>query len=153
MIGRDPRHEYDLHKIHQRGLLDNPSGYGPLPPQGPIGPFLVFMLVLLLMIILCETIFGALPRLPGTNEIDQLHAAGTLIRIIDSILFSWGARIFAGLLILNAGISLKNQAFGLAFISIIGAIVIGTAPMWVKNIFDIGGGTLFSAIFMGRLYV
>ena len=122
-------------------------------PNGPMWPCFLFLL-LLIILLYCDIIFGKIPRLPGANEIDKLHAAGTLIRIIDNALFSWGARIFAGLLILNAGVSLKNQAFGVALISIIGAIIIGTAPMWVKNIFDIGGGTLFSSLYQWtNLYV
>lgn len=50
----------------------------------------------------------------------------------------------AGLAVLGAGWNLKEQRFGIAVVCIIAAIVIGTAPMWVKNIFDMGGGTLFS---------
>ena len=94
----------------------------------------------------CDAFAARSIRLPGDDQMDKLEAAGTLLRIVDSAIFSWGARIFAGVLILNAGVSLKNQAFGLAFISVVGAIIVGTAPLWVKNIFDIGGGTLFSML-------
>jgi hypothetical protein len=41
---------------------------------------------------------------------------------------------------LSAGYNLKEQRFGVAIICIIAAIVLGTAPIWVENIFSIGGG-------------
>ncbi|MCB9061467.1 MAG: hypothetical protein H6622_08100 [Halobacteriovoraceae bacterium] len=92
-----------------------------------------------------DSAFAASIKLPGTDSSDKLEAAGTLLRMVDTALFKWGARIFAGLGILSAGWHLKDQRFGLAVISVIGSILIGTCPMWVKNIFDIGGGsTLFS---------
>jgi len=83
--------------------------------------------------------FGA-TRIPGADASDKLEAAGTLLRIVDSVLFSWGARIFAGLCVMSAGWNLKEQRFGMAVLCIVAAIVLGTAPTWVKNIFDIGGG-------------
>lgn len=83
--------------------------------------------------------FGA-TRIPGADASDKLEAAGTLLRIVDSVLFSWGARIFAGLCVMSAGWHLKEQRFGFAVLCIVAAIVLGTAPTWVKNIFDIGGG-------------
>ena len=111
-------------------------------------PFILAMTVILYCILaLCsENALANIPRLPGTDEMDKLSAAGTLLRLIDSFLFKFGARIMAGLAVLGAGWNLKEQRFGLAIVCIIAAIVIGTAPMWVKNIFDMGGGTLFSYI-------
>lgn len=79
-------------------------------------------------------------KIPGTDASGQLEAAGTLLKIIDTGLFKWGARIFAGICIMSAGWSLKEQRFGIAIICVIGAIIFGTAPTWVKNIFSIGGG-------------
>ena len=85
--------------------------------------------------------------LPGADASDKLEAAGTLMRIVDTGLFKWGARVFAGLCIMSAGWSLKEQRFGVAVICVLGAIVFGTAPKWVKNIFDIGGNqSIFSKI-------
>ena len=85
-----------------------------------------------------ERLEAALRRLAAA--LDKLEAAGTLLRIIDSVLFSWGARIFAGLCVMSAGWNLKEQRMGIAILCIVAAIVLGTAPTWVKNIFDIGGG-------------
>ena len=86
-------------------------------------------------------------RIPGTDASDKLEAAGTLLRLVDSVLFSWGARIFAGLAIMSAGWNLKEQRFGIAVLCVVAAIVLGTAPTWVKNIFDIGGGGgIFSVV-------
>lgn len=78
-------------------------------------------------------------QLPGTDASDKLEAAGTLLRLVDTALFKWGARIFAGICIMSAAWSLKEQRFGIAIICIIGAIVFGTAPSWVRNIFAISG--------------
>lgn len=78
--------------------------------------------------------------LPGTDASDKLEAAGTLLRLLDTALFKWGARIFAGICIMSAAWSLKEQRFGIAIICIVGALIFGTAPTWVKNIFSIGAG-------------
>lgn len=80
-------------------------------------------------------------RLPGSDASDKLEAAGTLLRLVDTGLFSWGARIFAGICIMSSAWALKEQRFGIAIICIVGAIIFGTAPTWVKNIFSIGGGS------------
>jgi len=88
-------------------------------------------------------------RIPGADQSDKLEAAGTLLRLVDTGLFKWGARIFAGICIFSSAWSLKEQRFGTAVICIIGAILFGTAPTWVKNIFDIGGGGgIFSQTFV-----
>lgn len=83
-------------------------------------------------------------RIPGVDVTDRLTAAGTLLRIVDSFVFTFGARLMAGLAVLGAGWNLKEQRFAMAIICVIAAILIGTVPMWVKNIFEIGGGTIFS---------
>ncbi|PIQ68562.1 MAG: hypothetical protein COV91_03475 [Candidatus Taylorbacteria bacterium CG11_big_fil_rev_8_21_14_0_20_46_11] len=148
----DPHTNYYLVKERMKELQDEVNRSGP-GPKIPIWP-LILIIAIVLACLHGADAFAAIPRLPGSDQSDKLQAAGTLLRIIDSAIFSWGARIFAGLLILNAGVSLKNQAFGLAFISVVGAIVVGTAPMWVKNIFDMGGGTLFSMLSsFGGIYV
>ena len=139
----DPYDSYYLVKQRIHELTEEKKYYHPGPPS-PVWPWVILLLFVAIFCIGPDALAASIPRLPGTDQSDKLQAAGSLLRIIDSVLFSWGARIFAGLLILNAGVCLKNQAFGLAFISIIGAIMVGTAPMWVKNIFDMGGGTLFS---------
>jgi len=47
--------------------------------------------------------------------------------------------------VLSAGWALKDQRFGIAAICLAGAVMIGTAPKWVKNIFDVGDNqSLFS---------
>jgi len=78
--------------------------------------------------------------LPGSDASDKLEAAGTLLRLLDTALFKWGARLFAGICIMSAAWSLKEQRFGIAIICIVGALIFGTAPTWVKNIFSIGAG-------------
>ena len=75
----------------------------------------------------------------GDDGVKQLTAAGTLLKILDIGIFQWGARIFAGLCIMSSAWSLKEQRFGVAVICIVGAILFGTAPKWVANLFAIGG--------------
>ena len=82
----------------------------------------------------------AATRIPGTDASNKLEAAGTLLRIVDTTLFVWGARLFAGIAILSAGWNLKEQRFGVAVISVISALIFGTLPIWIENIFSIGGG-------------
>lgn len=92
-----------------------------------------------------EIVLAALTRLPGEDASDKLEAAGTLLKILDTGLFKWGARIFAGICIMSSAWALKEQRFGIAIICVVGAIIFGTAPTWVKNIFEIGGNeSLFS---------
>lgn len=100
----------------------------------------LLLLLLLLLLTLVSFAVQAGPRIPGTDAADQLEAAGTILRIVDTALFEWGARLFSGISILSAGYNLKEQRFGVAIICIIAAIILGTAPVWVENIFSIGGG-------------
>jgi len=109
------------------------------PPLGTwLGMALMLLLAGLALAFVPEVMAQA--RIPGADASDKLEAAGTLLRLVDTALFKWGARIFAGICIFSSAWSLKEQRFGTAVICIIGAIIFGTAPTWVKNIFDIGGG-------------
>ena len=115
---------------------------------GPGGPPPLLLLLLMfgtvaLMFVAPDAFSQA--RIPGTDESSKLEAAGTLLRILDTGIFVWGARLCAGVMVFSAGLNLKEQRFGIAFICVIGALVIGTAPMWVKNIFEIGGGSVFGS--------
>ena len=101
--------------------------------------FLFILIAALLVWLAHAQAYGA-THIPGQDASDKLEAAGTLLRIVDSVLFAWGARIFAGLCVMSAGWNLKEQRFGIAVLCVVAAIVLGTAPTWVKNIFDIGGG-------------
>ena len=99
-----------------------------------------FWWLILIVIGVFASMAHAGPRIPGADAADKLEAAGTVLRIVDTALFKWGARLFAGISILSAGYNLKEQRFGVAIICIIAAIILGTAPIWVENIFAIGGG-------------
>src|SRR3989338_763309 len=108
----------------------------------------VYLVTLASWLLLCTTIALAetIPTLGGdANGISKLTAAGTLLRIVYSFLFSFGARLMAGLAVLGAGWNLKEQRFAMAIICIIAAIMMGTVPMWIKNIFEMdgSGGTIF----------
>ena len=86
-------------------------------------------------------------RLPGEDISAQMESAGTLLRFVDTGIFQWTARILAGLCIFGAGWSLKEMRFGPAVIGVIAAILFGTAPTWVKNIFSISGSnSVFSQL-------
>ena len=78
--------------------------------------------------------------LPGTDPSSQMETAGSLLKLIDTAVFTWIARLLAGMCVLSAGWSLKEQKYNTAVICILAAVVIGTAPAWVKNIFAMGGG-------------
>jgi hypothetical protein len=108
----------------------------------------VYLVAVASWLLLCATIALAetIPTLGGSADgISKLTAAGTLLRIVDSFLFSFGARLMAGLAVLGAGWNLKEQRFAMAIICIIAAIMMGTVPMWIKNIFEMdgSGGTIF----------
>ncbi len=104
-------------------------------------------LVLLGVIVSMPQAFAASTHLPGDDVSDKLEAAGTLLKLIDTGIFKWGAKVFAGLLVMSGGWALKEQRFGIAAICVAGAVVIGTTPKWVKNIFDVGDNqSLFSQV-------
>lgn len=116
--------------------------------NGPdIRVYMLFMMLGVLLIYFFQFDLTAAIRIPGSDVSDKLTAAGTLLRIVDTGLFKWGARIFAGLCLMSGGWALKEQKYGIFIICIIGAIIFGTIPAWVANIFEIGGNkTLFSVI-------
>ncbi len=108
-------------------------------PKQPKHLLLILLGIAFFIFLFCFNSYGA-SRLPGADAADKLEAAGTLLKLVDTALFIWGARIFAGIAILSAGWNLKEQRFGVAIICVVSALIFGTAPIWVKNIFDIGGG-------------
>lgn len=127
-------------------LSRGPAIRSPNPKNHDLWFIFILMSVFLALAFHAQA-YGA-TRIPGADASDKLEAAGTLLRMVDSVLFSWGARIFAGLCVMSAGWHLKEQRFGMAVLCIVAAIVLGTAPTWVKNIFDIGGGGgVFSQVF------
>lgn len=106
-----------------------------------------FALTVLYLVVHSEPSFAAITRLPGEDASDKLEAAGTLLKVLDTGIFKWGARLFAGICVMSSAWALKEQRFGIAVICVIGAIIFGTAPKWVKNIFDIGDNqSLFSQV-------
>lgn len=119
-------------------LIHGSQVRGPNPRRHEEWFFFIVIAILLIVFSHANALAGT--KIPGADASDKLEAAGTLLRIVDSVLFSWGARIFAGLCVMSAGWNLKEQRFGIAVLCIVAALVLGTAPTWVKNIFDIGGG-------------
>ena len=129
------------------GYLD-PSMQNPVMILGQDVRFWIWIVIAVGFVASILWVFSAecfaQASLPGSDVSDKLEAAGTLLRLLDTALFKWGARIFAGICIMSAAWSLKEQRFGIAIICIVGALIFGTAPTWVKNIFAIGGGdTIF----------
>ncbi|MBM4253409.1 MAG: hypothetical protein FJ146_15680 [Deltaproteobacteria bacterium] len=82
----------------------------------------------------------SLPSGGDADAASKLEVAGTLLRLIDTALFKWGARLFAGLCIMSAAWALKEQRVGIAIVAVLGALIFGTATTWVHNIFSISGG-------------
>ena len=119
---------------------------------GPLWVFFVFLLVAVILYLMSNVgaypAFAARIALPGGDDPrDKLEAAGTLLRAADIGIFQWGARVFSGLCIMSSAWSLKEQRFGMAGLCMLGAILFGTAPHWVKNIFEIGDNQgLFSHV-------
>ena len=81
----------------------------------------------------------SLPSGGDGDAASKLEVAGTMLRLLDTVLFQWGSRLFAGLCVLSAGWAIKEQRVGVAIICFIGALIFGTSAVWVKNIFAIGG--------------
>lgn len=102
---------------------------------------------LIIFFLIDSTIAIGASTLPAAdNQFSKFTAAGTLMNIVDSFLFSLGARLLAGIALLGAAWNLKEQRFSMAVICIFAAIMLGTIPLWVRNIFslDVGGGSIFT---------
>ena len=130
------------------GSLERHPGLPSKTTQVLVSIF-VFVLALMLVAILTASphALAAGTHLPGDDASDKLEAAGTLLKLIDTGIFKWGAKVFAGLLVMSGGWALKEQRFGIAAICVAGAVVIGTTPKWVKNIFEVGDNqSLFSEV-------
>lgn len=109
--------------------------------------FYIILVLLAFYALWYTSIAVADARLPGEDISSKMESAGTLLRFVDTGIFKWTARLLAGLCIFGAGWNLKEMRFGPAVISMIAAILFGTAPTWVKNIFSIGGAdSIFSSI-------
>jgi len=113
--------------------------------NGPEKWLVIFLVVAGFIALLGSNMAFGQVSLPGTDQTDKLEAAGTLLRIIDTGLFQWMSRIMAGLCIMSGAWALKEQRFGISVLCIVGAILFGTAPQWVKQIFNLGGNqSIFS---------
>lgn len=102
---------------------------------------LVAMITVLAIIVNLTPAWADSVRLPGEDISAQMESAGTLLRFVDTAIFGWVARLLCGLCIGGAAWSLKEARFGSAVIAIISALLFGTAPTWVKNIFSISGAS------------
>ena len=56
-----------------------------------------FWFWVLLALVTMASVAHAGPRIPGADAADKLEAAGTVLRIVDTALFKWGARLFSGI--------------------------------------------------------
>ena len=112
--------------------------------------FIIQFLVIVVLVCLTSgvtTAYADTVRLPGEDISSQMEGAGTLLRFVDTAIFSWVARLLCGLCVGGAAWSLKEARFGGAVIAIVSAILFGTAPTWVKNIFSItGANSVFSQV-------
>lgn len=103
-----------------------------------LGFLLILFLILAYLFSLTAWADGTTTMLPGEDASSKMKSAGILMHFIDTGLFRWAARVLAGICIFAAGWNLKEMRFGPAFISLISAILFGTAPTWVRNIFTLG---------------
>lgn len=85
-------------------------------------------------------------NVPGTDESGKLEGLGTLLKMTDTIMFSWGTKILSAVCIVAAGWSLKEQRIPVAILCIVGAIFLALSGTIVKNAFEVGGGgTIFNS--------
>ncbi|MGK5083500.1 hypothetical protein WDW37_09360 [Bdellovibrionota bacterium FG-1] len=108
---------------------------------------LAVMVYVFVMVLDPYTAFAGTVRLPGDDISAQMEGAGTLLKFLDTAIFGWVARLLCGLCVGGAAWSLKEARFGSAVVAIVSALLFGTAPTWVKNIFSISGSSsVFSQV-------
>ena len=66
-------------------------------------PMLAIFIATAIVLFVSIDALANIPRLPGSDQMDKLTAAGDLLRLVDSFLFKFGARLMAGLAVLAAG--------------------------------------------------
>ncbi len=112
------------------------------PPSGFW--FLVFIIGALCLFQVCDAYGG---RIPGEDVSDKMEAAGSLLKLTDTLLFNWVTKLLSGICILTGALALKDQRFPIFIMCIIAALLLGTISLWIKNIWAVGGGsTLFSFV-------
>ncbi|MGK5086900.1 hypothetical protein WDW86_05030 [Bdellovibrionota bacterium FG-2] len=126
------------------GIIVRPGG-PRRPDKTEVILLVVFFLITTVILMIAGSLgdqaalAATLPDTGGPDAAEKLQAASTLLHIADLSIFQWGARVFSGLCIMSSAWALKEQRFGMAGLSLAGAILFGTAPKWVKNIFEISG--------------
>ena len=126
------------HSISRTTGLEKNKGQ---PPNGIW--FLIFMTGLCVLLV-CDA-YGA--RIPGEDVSDKMEAAGSLLKLTDTLLFNWVTKILSGVCLLTGALALKDQRFPIFIMCVLAALLLGTISLWIKNIWSVGGGsTLFSMI-------
>ena len=107
---------------------------------------LALIAIMACLVAISSPALANIPRLPGEDPLDKLSAAGSLFRLADSLIFKIAARFMSGLLVLGSAWHLKESRYAIAGLCLLAAALVGFSPLFVKNIFDAGGGTIFSYI-------
>ena len=124
--------------------MENRDPVGGYPPRNRLTRIVIFMFLGSSLTLLFGAHLALGENLPGSSQMSKLTAAGDLMKTVDSLIFTIGARLLAGLCVLAGGWNLKEQRFAMAIICLFAAIVIATVPMWVKNLFAISQGSIFN---------
>jgi hypothetical protein len=112
------------------------------PPSGIW--FMCFLIAFFSLLQVCDA-YGA--RIPGEDVSDKMEAAGSLLKLTDTLLFNWVTKILSGVCLLTGSLALKDQRFPIFIMCVLAALLLGTISLWVKNIWSVGGGsTLFSMV-------
>ena len=91
------------------------------PPSGFW--FLVFIIGALCLFQVCDAYGG---RIPGEDVSDKMEAAGSLLKLTDTLLFNWVTKLLSGICILTGALALKDQRFPIFIMCIIAALLLGT---------------------------
>ena len=94
-----------------------------------------------LALILMTSSSGHADVIPGDDISGKMEAAGSLLRLLDTVMFSWGARLCCGFALLYAGWNLKKLQIARMACAIVAAILFGYGPNIVKDIFSASGSS------------
>ena len=79
--------------------------------------------------------------IPGTNQAADLETIGTMAKTLDTVIFTWGAKIGAAVVFLLGGWSVRENRLGMALMCFSAGFLMLFAPKMAGEIQKMAGVT------------